>query len=155
MSPLNYLRFSKRLLECSTYSEYLAVFIGSIVLKLRLYFSLRRNMRILPYFSFLLTSSLRSLYYLSKFLSFRVSESIYCLLDLSFIFLAVYSCLNFYVSLSNYYFGTDASFFYLGFESIGFCMVLPSKAATVSLKLFTLFSSCSSFFLASCSFFLR
>jgi hypothetical protein len=43
----------------------------------------------------LLTSSLRSLHSLSKFLSFKVRDSISCLLDLSFIFLAVSSCLNF------------------------------------------------------------
>ena len=126
-----------------------------MVLKFFLYFSFNLNISILPYFSFFATCSLSYEKSLSKLLSFKVSVSISCLLDLSFIFLAVSSCLNFSLSLSYYYFDMILSLFSLAFKSAGFWILFGSALLICSLRLFMFFSNCSSFLLHSCNFFLR
>lgn len=136
---MNYFLFSKRLLECKISSEYLTVLMGSIVLKFFLSFSFSLNMSIFPYFSFFATWSLSYENSLSKLLSFRVSAYISCLLDLSFIFLAVSSCLNFSLSLSYYYLDMILSLFSLVFSSAGFWLLFCSVLPICSLRLFMFF----------------
>lgn len=69
----------------------------------------------LPYFSFLVTCSFNYAKSLSKTFSLIFKVSISCLLDLSFIFFAFSSCLNFSLSLSYYYFEMILSFLSFSF----------------------------------------
>jgi hypothetical protein len=129
---------------------------GSRVLKFLRSFSFNLKKRMLLYLSFLEMVSFTSANYRSTALSFNVRVSIYCLLLLSFIFLAFYSCLYFYFKDLYYYSIPESGYGFCLSYRVGLALTtLLSSSVICYRRTFRFFSNYYSFFLDYIDFFLR